>query len=149
MNVVEITETCMARGKMTMQKAIALRSSVHVFIGALGSTSLFDAEFKQWMIEHCKSCDQKDCPVKGHLEIKKVKRKVNPQMDNNRFQYGPSVEEFTEICMSFGRMTSQEAAGLLGITPPLSSLEVGKWVRLKCESCTESDCPVYSTVIKK
>lgn len=71
MNVLEITEACMARGKMTMQKAIALRSSVHVFIGALGSTSLFDAEFKQWMIEHCESCDQKDCPVKGHLEIKK------------------------------------------------------------------------------
>ena len=79
-------------------------------------------------------------------------------MDNNRFQYGPSVEEFTEICMSFGRMTSQEAAGLrrsnhvfVGAfgTTPLSSLEVGKWVRLKCESCSETDCPVYSTVIKK
>ena len=64
MNVLEITEACMARGKMTMRKAIALRASVHVFIGAFGDTSLFDVDFKQWMEEHCTECEHRvNCPV--------------------------------------------------------------------------------------
>lgn len=64
MNVLQITEACMARGMMTMQKAIALRSSVHVFVGAFGDTSLFEAEFNQWVTEQCSECKHRNtCPV--------------------------------------------------------------------------------------
>ena len=71
MTLYEMTLKCQKRGKMTDIQAIHLRRSIHVFISAMGTKSLAAAELPHWMEEHCKTCDQKDCPVKGHLEIQK------------------------------------------------------------------------------
>lgn len=70
MTLYEMTLECQGRGKMTDTQAIYLRRSVHMFTGATGTKSLAAAELHRWMEEHCKQCDQKDCPVKGH-QIKK------------------------------------------------------------------------------
>lgn len=71
MTLYEMTQECQGRGKMTDIQAIYLRRSIYTFIGAMGTKSLAAAELPRWMEEHCQSCDQKDCPVKGHLEIQK------------------------------------------------------------------------------
>lgn len=70
MTLYELTLECQRRGKMSDTQAIYLRRTIHVSIGATGTKSLADAELPRWMEEHCKLCNQKDCPVKGH-QIKK------------------------------------------------------------------------------
>lgn len=69
MTLYEMILECQGRGKMTDTQAVYLRRSIHVFIDAIGTKSLAAAELPRWMEEHCKPCDQKDCLVKGHLEI--------------------------------------------------------------------------------
>lgn len=71
MTLYEMTLECQKRGKMTYTQAVYLRRSIHVFIGAMGTKSLVAVVLPRWMEEHCQPCDQKDCPVKGHLEIRK------------------------------------------------------------------------------
>ena len=71
MTLYEMILECQRRGKMTDTQAIYLCRSIHTFIGTNGTKLLAAAELPRWMEEHCKPCDQKDCPVKGHLEIQK------------------------------------------------------------------------------
>lgn len=68
-NILEFTEECQKRGKMTDLQASKLRMSVHTFVGAFGQQTLDTIEVPLWLKQNCSVCSE-ECPVKGFLKSK-------------------------------------------------------------------------------
>ena len=68
-NILEFTEECKKRGKMTDLQAVKLLMSVHTFVGAFGSQTLDTIEVPLWLQNHCSVCEE-ECPIKGFLKSK-------------------------------------------------------------------------------
>ncbi len=62
-NLLDFTQECTKRGKMTELEAQRLRASFHVFVGAFDATPMSDLEIPRWMRLHCQKCDQSNCPI--------------------------------------------------------------------------------------
>lgn len=68
-SILEFTEECQKRGKMTDLQATKLRMSVHTFMGAFGLQTLDTIEVPLWLEKHCSVCEE-ECPVKVFLKSK-------------------------------------------------------------------------------